>query len=517
MKNPSLQGSTAKQHIRFLILILSCMAIFSDYYIIDIPAVIQMQLVDYFAPIYGKENTEILYSFLYTIYSLPNVILPLFGGVLTDKIGYRKMTIVFVFFITLGQVIISMGMKFRSLELMIFGRFVFGIGGESVNICINTLIVNWFQGSELSFAQSINLSMIRVASILNTFLTPRIAEYRSMNTCFTFGVFVCLFSMFSSILLVYLDYKLNNQGLVDQIMASQPQQQVSNWEYIKNIFKKIQKNTSKFTQIFWVLTCLMVSLYITVISFNTFSSSILTDLWLPKENSVQRNQEIAGEMMSVPYIMACLLFPVFGLICDKYGQRVRLLIFSSFLTLISFILLPFVYPITSLAILGFSYAIFGAVIWPTVSYVVPSKRLGIGYGLMSSIQNLGTGLMPLIIAFIKVQGNSITVVITFLVISLVSIYLSFVLQRIDSQQKISLNEADQNLIMLNLEENNKSSYRSSATSSQQENEFKKSSTNDEEDGLISSNNHAEIFRETQEGIENQNAEFQDDEKQTLYI
>lgn len=48
---------------------------------------------------------------------------------------------------------------------------------------------------------------------------------------------------------------------------------------------------------------------------------------------------------------------------------------SSFLILISFILLPLVYPWTSLTILGISYAIFGAVIWPTVSYVVPAKRL----------------------------------------------------------------------------------------------------------------------------------------------
>lgn len=53
----------------------------------------------------------------------------------------------------------------------------------------------------------------------------------------------------------------------------------------------------------------------------------------------------------------------------------RLLIIASFLILISFILLPLVYPWTSLIILGISYAIFGAVIWPTVSYVVPAKRL----------------------------------------------------------------------------------------------------------------------------------------------
>ena len=79
--------------------------------------------------------------------------------------------------------------------------------------------------------------------------------------------------------------------------------------------------------------------------------------------------------MGIPYIMACLLFPFFGFICDKYGKRVYLLIFASFLCFISFVLFPLFYPYVSLAILGFSYAIFGAVIWPAISYVVPKKRL----------------------------------------------------------------------------------------------------------------------------------------------
>jgi len=46
-----------------------------------------MQLTDFFAPKYGKETAEYMFGLLYTIYSLPNIILPLFGGVLTDKYG----------------------------------------------------------------------------------------------------------------------------------------------------------------------------------------------------------------------------------------------------------------------------------------------------------------------------------------------------------------------------------------------------------------------------------------------
>ncbi len=43
--------------------------------------------MDYFTPVYGKEDSEIYYSFLYTVYSIPNIILPLYGGVLSDLIG----------------------------------------------------------------------------------------------------------------------------------------------------------------------------------------------------------------------------------------------------------------------------------------------------------------------------------------------------------------------------------------------------------------------------------------------
>lgn len=238
-------------------------------------------------------------------------------------------------------------------------------------------------------------------------------QIKSMESCFNFGVLVCLFSLLCSILLVYLDYMLIESNQQPSSNSNQP---LSFWKQMGDIIHKIGKACSKFSkvitilivnqmwgillcsleilifccsflliiqtfiillffQLFWYLTILMACLYTSVLTFNTFSSSILADLWLPKENTLQHNQEITGQMMSVPYIMACFLFPAVGLICDKYGQRVRLLIIASFLILGSFILLPLIYPWTSLIILGISYAIFGAVIWPTVSYIVPAKRL----------------------------------------------------------------------------------------------------------------------------------------------
>jgi len=81
---------------------LACFSIFCDYFINDIPALLKQGIVERFSKTEGKENAEIYYSFLYSFYSIPNIILPLFGGILSDELGYRTMTIIFLLFITLG-------------------------------------------------------------------------------------------------------------------------------------------------------------------------------------------------------------------------------------------------------------------------------------------------------------------------------------------------------------------------------------------------------------------------------
>lgn len=45
----------------------------------------------------------------------------------------------------------------ESVALTLFGRFLFGIGGESFGICINALLIFWFKEKELAFSQVFNL------------------------------------------------------------------------------------------------------------------------------------------------------------------------------------------------------------------------------------------------------------------------------------------------------------------------------------------------------------------------
>ena len=68
---------------------------------------------------------------------------------------------------------------------MIFGRLLFGLGGESLGISLNTMIIKWFKDSNLSLAFAINLSIVRTASIFNALFTPRIAEVKIIKFLFS--------------------------------------------------------------------------------------------------------------------------------------------------------------------------------------------------------------------------------------------------------------------------------------------------------------------------------------------
>jgi MFS family permease len=73
-----------------------------------------------------------------------------------------------------------MGSLDKNLKMMVFGRFLFGLGGESIGITANVVLIKWFAGKELSFANALNLSIIRSATVLNTLLSPKISQVNNI-------------------------------------------------------------------------------------------------------------------------------------------------------------------------------------------------------------------------------------------------------------------------------------------------------------------------------------------------
>ena len=83
------------------------------------------------------------YSWLYSIYSFPNMILPLFGGFMVDKLGVRVGAFCFSLILVLGQAMCTLSGVLSGhpnfdgesvYMLMLLGRFIFALGGENLNV-----------------------------------------------------------------------------------------------------------------------------------------------------------------------------------------------------------------------------------------------------------------------------------------------------------------------------------------------------------------------------------------------
>lgn len=73
-------------------------------------------------------------NLLYTLYSIPNTVLPFFGGAFVDRFGINTALVLFSSFILLGQVIFAAGSSFASFNLMLV-RSALHHGARRINQC----------------------------------------------------------------------------------------------------------------------------------------------------------------------------------------------------------------------------------------------------------------------------------------------------------------------------------------------------------------------------------------------
>lgn len=152
------------------ILILTSFILLSFSYIYDLPAALSGTIN------YGSESNKAgKLAMLYSVYALPNILIPLAFG-WTSSINLSIISEILCFLVLLGQVIYSIGVYKSHFNYMILGRFIYGLGGESFSVLSNRLLSKEFKGKNLAFTLGLFSSITRLGAILNFSCTPIVAE-----------------------------------------------------------------------------------------------------------------------------------------------------------------------------------------------------------------------------------------------------------------------------------------------------------------------------------------------------
>ena len=138
----------------------------------------------------------------------------------------------------------------------------------------------------------------------------------------------------------------------------------------------------------WLLALLCVFFYSSIVAFKKFTGAIL----VPRFGV---SPGIAGFMATILPFSTVVFAPLFGLMVDRRGHGTRWMIVGAVLALAAHLVLAFApggnafWGYAAMVLLGFSYSLVPAALWPSVPKVIPEKMLGTAFALIYWVQNLG--------------------------------------------------------------------------------------------------------------------------------
>ena len=348
--------------LRWSVLILASLAMFGNYYAYDsiapVADLLQRQL--------GFSDTQL--GTLNAIYSFPNILMVLVGGILVDRIGTRRATVLFAAICLLGTLLTAAS---GSFPLMALGRLLFGLGAESMIVAVTVVLGQWFVGRQLGFAFGVNLSIARAGSYAAD-LSPTFARplYESWQPPLWLAVAVMGAGVVAAV--AYFVMERSAEGRYDLERPAPPDRIV--WG-----------DLLRFDRSYWYVVGLCVTFYSVIFPFrSTFAIKYF-------QHAHGMTLQDAGQMNSHVFLAAIFATPVFGLLADRIGHRAALMAAGTLMLLICFPL--FLYTDANLwvstVLIGIAFSLVPAILWPAIPYLVSASRLGTAYGLMTMLQNIG--------------------------------------------------------------------------------------------------------------------------------
>jgi len=315
----------------------------------------------------GFSDTQI--GMLNAIYSLPNVLLVLVGGLLVDRYGAARMAVATAAVCLAGSMLTAFSPEFTGMAA---GRLLFGIGAETLLIALTVAIVDYFAGGNLAFAMGLNLAISRAGSF-SADMSPSWfagAYAQGWQAPLVIAMLLAATSFAATCGYWWIDRRRRRE-IGAQAAGSRRRFAAS--------------DLRDFGTAYWLLLVLCVLWYAVILAFrSTFSIKYF-------QHAHGLDLAAAGAMNSYVFLAAMFATPAFGWLCDKTGRYAPMLAFGALLLPLSFVIMATTdWSLwVATALMGVSFSLVPAVMWPLASKLVPAARFGTALGLMWVVQNAG--------------------------------------------------------------------------------------------------------------------------------
>ena len=433
MTAPDIARPQPSRLYRWIVLLFISLAQGGNYYIYDSINPLERIFIDklgYSATGFGWLNAS---------YSVAAVLTLLIGGIVIDRIGTKQALSFFAGLCLVGAALTAVR---GNLALMITGRTVLGLGAESMIVTVTVALAKWFKGKELSFAFGINLTIARLASVAadnsptwaNRAFYPQgpSGEPSWQNPLFIAvgaGVLAVVCSGLYWMLETRAEgrYELGKGGAVDKLEFGEifRVRGLALWDAIVHVVNGLIEFL-RFNRSYWYVVILCFTFYSAIFPFRTFAIDFFTNKIIAAHPGAAASEAIkqAGFCNSLLPFSAMIATPLFGLMVDRIGKRALFMMLGSVLLMPVYLMMAylsaartvtFAIPwftvghftlehvtlplllLVTMSMMGISFSLIPAIMWPSVAYVVDQSRLGTAYALMTMLQQIGFFLLNLLI------------------------------------------------------------------------------------------------------------------------
>ena len=403
---------------RWTVLILVASMMFFAYMFVDILSPLASLLNETRGWDQGVFGTYAAGEFLLNVFGFLII-----AGIILDKMGVR-----FTGLLSASLMVVGAGIKYigisdwfqttefalwldswwvtmpASAKLAMFGFMIFGCGCEMAGTTVSKILAKWFKGKEMALAMGLEMAIARLGVFGAMWLSPMISQHfaidgtNSVTAPLLFASLLLVIGLLNFFVFTIMDKQFDNQlieaGEMTAVHDPEDEFHVSD---LKQIFS---------SKMFWIIALLCVLYYSAIFPFQRFATNFL-------EETLQiDNAEAAGLFKWFP-ILAMVLTPFLGAFIDYKGKGASMMLLGALIMIVCHSIFAFVLPLypskglalATILVLGVSFSLVPASMWPSVPKIIDEKVLGSAYCLIFWVQNIGLCLVPLLIGKLRVATN----------------------------------------------------------------------------------------------------------------